>query len=121
MEGNHWSLRLKSFNYAYHQILYVCKGLIKKVEYLNVTTKEDINNDPNEQANQGHQKYIEVWFQKINKMEHHSLLQHFLISSKSKNLVSNIQVHVKEYVLSLHMSLSITLLCTWLHWKYSYT
>jgi len=52
--------------------------------------EEDMNNDLDKQENQGHQSYIEVWFHKINKIEHHSLLQLFLIFSKSNHLVSKI-------------------------------
>ena len=83
--------------------------------------EEDMKNDPDQQKDQGHHNYIEIWFQTVTKLQHHSLPQLCLILSKSNHLVSEIQVHVKAYISSLHIILSIILMCTWLHWKYSYT
>ena len=93
----------------------------QKEEYFKVMVEQDMKNNPDKQENQGNQSYIEVWFQKINKMEHHSLLQLCLILSKTNHLVSEIHVHAKAYISSLHIIFSIILMCIWLHWKYSYT
>jgi len=81
--------------------------------------EEGIQNNPYDQVNQGRHSYIELWFLTITDQEHHSL-QQYLALSKSMQLVSHIQVHVKAHVSILHMILSIIFLCTWLHWKYSY-
>ena len=34
----------------------------QKEEYLNVIIEEDIQGDPTQQVDQGHQNYIEIWF-----------------------------------------------------------
>ena len=69
---------------------------------------------------QGRQDYIESWFNSVIGFQC-SIIQHLLTSSKSRQLASHIQVHIKECLSNLHMSLSIILLQTWFHWKYSYT
>jgi len=90
-------------------------------EDLNCMEEENIKNDLDKQANQGHQSYIEVWFKKNNMMEYQSLRQLYLIFSKSNHLIYEIEVHVKSYIASLHISLFVILMCTWLHRMYSYT
>ena len=40
----------------------------QKEKYLNVMVEEDMKNDPDKKVSQGNQSYIELWFQKINKM-----------------------------------------------------
>ena len=69
---------------------------------------------------QGRQDYIESWFNSVIGFQC-SIIQYLLTSSKSRQLASHIQVHIKECLSNLHMSLSIILLQTWFHWKYSYT
>ena len=71
-------------------------------------------------GSQGIQYYIESCFRGVVRSQF-SILQYLLISSQSRQLVSHIRVHIKEYISNLHMSLSIILLETWFHWKYSYT
>ena len=93
----------------------------QKEEDLKVIVEEDMKNDPDQQNDQGHHNYIEIWFQTVTKLQQHSLLQLSLISSNSKHLITQIQVHVKTYISSLHISFSVILMCTWLHWKYYYT
>ena len=120
MESSHWNLRLRNFYYAYHHILYATK--ISTIPKQNISigmVEEDIQNDPDEQVNQGHHNYIEIWFQTI--MEHHYFHQKFFTSSQSKQLFSHILVYIKAYISNPHMSLFVILLRTWLHWKYSYT
>ena len=65
---------------------------------------------------QGRQDYIESWFKSVIGSQC-SILQYLLISSQSRQLVSHIQVHIKEYISNMHMSLAIILLHTWFHWK----
>ena len=69
---------------------------------------------------QGRQDYIESWFHSVIGFQC-SIIQYLLRSSKSRQLASHIQIHIKEFLSNLHMSLSIILLQTWFHWKYSYT
>jgi len=93
----------------------------QKEEDLKLMVEEDMKNDPNQQVDQGRHNYIEIWFQTIIKLSQYPLLQLCLISSKSSHLISQIQVNVKAYISTLHISFSTILMCTWLHWKYSYT
>jgi hypothetical protein len=86
------------------------------VEDLDGMTKEDIQSGDNEQVNQVHHDYIELWFQTPS-----FTLQQFLTSYQSKKLVSHILVSIKAYLPSLNMNLFVIMLCTWIHWKYSYT
>jgi len=82
----------------------------QKEGYLMVMVEEYMKNNLDKRSKQGHQSYIEVWLQKIEKMEHHSLLQLCLILSKRNHLVSEIQVYVKAYISSLHIILSVILM-----------
>ena len=93
----------------------------QKDEDVKVMVEEYMKNDPDQKKDQGNHSYIEIWFQTVTKLQHHSLPQLYLILSKSNHLVSEIQVHVKAYIASLHIILFVILMCTWLHWKYSYT
>ena len=74
----------------------------------------------NEEVNQEHQDYIEHWFHMTTRLNHHSLLQQ-LSTSSSKQLILRILVYIKDYLSNLSMNVFLHLLCTWLHWKYSYT
>lgn len=58
---------MKNFYNAYHYILCVQEINQKLVEVLNVMEKEEMKNDPDEQVNQGHHIYIELWFLTITK------------------------------------------------------
>ena len=69
---------------------------------------------------QGRQDYIESWFNSVIGFQS-SIIQYILTSSKSRQLASHIQVHIKGCLSNQHMSSSIILLQTWFHWKYSYT
>jgi hypothetical protein len=46
--------------------------------------KEVIQSHGNEQVNQGHHEYIELWFQEPINSQHSFTLQHFLTSYQSK-------------------------------------
>jgi len=52
--------------------------------------EEDMKNDLDQKNHQGHHNYIEIWFQIVTKLQHHSLPQLCLIPSKSDHLVSEI-------------------------------
>jgi hypothetical protein len=45
----------------------------------------------------------------------------FLTPYQEDHLVLHVQVHVKVYILNLKMNSFLTLLCTWIHYKYTYT
>jgi len=122
MKSRHQKQRWRKVSHGYHQIFHVLKITInEKIEDLKVMEEEDIQDDPNQQVDQGHHNYIEIWFQTVTKLQQHSLLKLRLISSKSKHFITQIQVHVKAYISSLHIIFFVILMCTWLHWKYSYT
>jgi len=93
----------------------------QKEEDQKVMIEGDMKNDPNQQEDQGYQSYIEIWFQTVTKLQRYSLPQLCLILSKSNHLVSEIRLPVKACISSLHIILSLILICIWLHWKYSYT
>jgi len=93
----------------------------QKEEDQKVMIEGDMKNDPDQQKDQGYQIYIEIWFQKVTKLQRYSLPQLCLIPSKPDHLVSEIWIRVKACILSLHIILSLISMCTWLHWKYSYT
>ena len=80
--------------------------------------KEDMLCDLNKEEKQEYLDPIEIWFQLVIR-SHHSFI-YFLISS-SKQLVLHTLVCIKIYLLNLSMDIFLTLLCTWLHWKYFYT
>lgn len=92
-----------------------------KEEDQKVMIEGDMKNDPNQQDDQGYQSYIEIWFQKVTKLQWYFLPQFCLIPSKPDHLVSEIWVPIKACISSLHIILSLISMCTWLHWKYSYT
>jgi len=93
----------------------------QKEEDEKVMLEGDMKHDPDQQKNQGYQSYIEIWFQTITKLQRYSLPQLCLIPSKPNHLVSEIRIVVKACISSLHIILSLISMCTWLHWKYSYT
>jgi len=93
----------------------------KKEEDEEVIVESDMKHDPDQQKDQGYQSYIEIWSQKVTKLQRYSLPQLGLIPSKSDNLVSKIRIAVQACISSLHIILFLISMCTWLHWKYSYT
>ena len=93
----------------------------KKEEDQKVMIEGDMKNDPDQQKNQGYQSYIETWFQTVTKLQQYSLPQLCLIPSRSDHLVSEIWIPIQACISSLHIILSLISMCTWLHWKYSYT
>lgn len=93
----------------------------QKEENEKVMLEGDMKHNLDRQKNQGYQSYIEIWFQTITKLQQYSLPQLCLIPSKSDHLVSEIRIVVQECISSFHIILSLILMCTWLHWKYSYT
>jgi hypothetical protein len=72
-------------------------------------------------GNQGNKDYIEVWFQSVISLQHHSIFQQFLAPSLQKQLASHILVFIKVHFSNLDVSLTEILLHEWMHWKYSYT
>jgi hypothetical protein len=68
-----------------------------------------------------HQDYIEIWFQEVIRRQYYSLLQHLLMSKQVGWLVLHIQVITTVNFSYMYMSMFLILLCTWLHWKSSYT
>jgi hypothetical protein len=61
---------------------------------------------------------IERWFQLVVR-PHYSV--NFCLISSSKQLVIHTTVCIKIYLLKPNMDIFLTLLRTWLHWKFSYT
>jgi hypothetical protein len=82
--------------------------------------EEDIQCDLNKEEKQEYSDPIEIWFQLVIRPHHYFIFHYFLISS-SKWLVLYTLVCIKIYLLNLSMDISLTLLRTWLHSKYSYT
>lgn len=93
----------------------------QKEEDQKVMIEGDMKNDPDQQKNQGYQSYIEIWFQRVTKLQRYSLPQLCWIPSTLDHLVSEIWIPVKACISSLHIILSLISMCTWLHWRYSYT
>ena len=79
--------------------------------------EEYIQSGPNEEVNQEHYDYIELWFQKIIGTKRPCLLQQLFPSYLSKQLVSHTLVYFKEYFSNVSMSMFVILLRTWLHLK----
>jgi hypothetical protein len=77
--------------------------------------------DLSTRESQGNKDYIESWFQTVIRPQYSSILQHFLASSPQEQLVSHVRTTIEVYFSYLDMSILINMLCTWLHWKYSYT
>ena len=93
----------------------------QKEEDEKVMLEGDMKNDPDQPKNQGYQSYIEIWFRKVTKLQQYFLPQFCLIPSTPDHLVSETWIPVKACISSLHIILSLISMCTWLHWKYSYT
>jgi hypothetical protein len=85
---------------------------------LNSMIEEDNQCDLRKEEKKEYSDPIEIWFQLVIR-SHHSFI-YFLVSS-SKQLVLHTPICIKIYLLNLSMDIFLTLLCTWIHWKYSYT
>jgi hypothetical protein len=87
---------------------------------LHSMVEEDIQCDLNKEEKQEYSDPIEIWFQLVIR-SHHSFIFHYCLISSSKQLVLHTLVCIKIYLLNPSMDIFLTLLRTWLHWKYSYT
>ena len=65
--------------------------------------------------------YIEYWFQTTTLARHHYLLKKFLVLYHLQVLVFHAHIHFQVYMLNLSMNISMYLIRTCLHWKYSFT
>ena len=68
-----------------------------------------------------YQDYFESWFQEATRLQHHFLLQHLLLQKQVSQLVLLIQVIIATTFSYVDKGIFLILLCTWLHWKNSYT
>ena len=100
-------------------ILYAFKTNHLKEGDLHDIVEEHIQSDPNEEVNQEHYDYIELWFQKLIEMKHPSLIQQLFASYHLNQLVYHTLVYFKAFLPNLTISMFVMLLGTWLHWKYS--
>ena len=82
--------------------------------------EEEVHIKDNEEA-QRDLGYNEGWSETIFKEGKHFLFQQFLASHQGNQLAFHIQVYVKVYIATLNENSVMVLLCTWLHWKFSYT
>jgi hypothetical protein len=87
---------------------------------LHSMVEEDIQCDLNKEEKEEYSDPIEIWFRLVIRSHHSFIFHNFLISS-SKQLVLHTPVCIKIYLLKPTMDIFLTLLHTWLHWKYSYT
>jgi len=71
--------------------------------------------------NQGNKDHIEIWFQSVISLQHHSIFQQFLAPFLPKQRASHILVFIKVPLSDMDVSLTEILLHEWMHWKYSYT
>ena len=92
-----------------------------KEDNLHGMAEEDMQQDPNEEMDQDHYDYIEHWYQTATQERHNSPLQKILVSYHLQLLVFHAHVPIKVYISTMSMNVSLYLLCTSLHWKYSYT
>jgi hypothetical protein len=91
-----------------------------KTNHLHIMVEEYIQCDLNKEEKQEYSDPIEIWFQLVIR-SHHSFIFHYCLISSSKRLVLHTLVCIKIYLLNLSMDIFLIVLCTWLHWKYSYT
>ena len=82
--------------------------------------KEDMLCDLNKEGKREYLDPIERWFQLVVR-SHYSFNFHCYLISSSKHLVLHTLVCIKIYLLNPSMDIFLTMLRTWLHWKYSYT
>ena len=77
-------------------------------------TKEKFNNGLNEEVDEEHHSYIEMWFTTIIK-PHHSFLIQLLISHHSQQLFFHALMYCKFFISNLSMNVCVSMLHTWLH------
>jgi hypothetical protein len=101
---------------------HVCNPKTNHLEEDNLHSmvEEDIQCDLNKEEKQEYSDPIETWFQLVIR-SHHSFIFHYFLISSSKWLVLHTPVCIKIYLLNPSMNIFLTLLRTWIHWKYSYT
>ena len=92
----------------------------QKNSYQESMVEEEVQIKDNEEAHRD-LGYIEGWLQTIFKERKHFLFQQFLASHERNKLAFHIQVYVKVSIATLNENSVMVLLCTWLHWKFSYT
>jgi hypothetical protein len=80
--------------------------------------EEDIQCDLNKEEKKEYSDPIEIWFQLVIR-SHHSFI--YCLISSSKKLVLHTPVCIKIYLVNPSMDIFLTMLHTWIHWKYSYT
>ena len=68
-----------------------------------------------------YQDYIESWFQEVTQTQYHSFLQYLLIQKKVSHFIFYIQVISAINISYVYRGIFFSLLCSWLHWKSSYT
>ena len=71
--------------------------------------------------NQKSKGYIKDWIHSIICLQHHSMLQQFLIPFFEGKLASHTLISINMHFSNLGMCIREALLRKWLHWKYSYT
>jgi hypothetical protein len=100
----------------------VCTPKTNNLEEDNLRSmeKEDMMCDLNKEEKREYLDPIERWFQLVVR-SHYSFTFHYCLISSSNQLVLHTSVCIKIYLLNPSMDIFLTLLCTWLHWKYSYT
>ena len=87
---------------------------------LRSTVKEDMLCDLNKEEKREYLDPIERWFQIVFR-SHYSFTFHYCLISSSKQLVLHTPVCIKIYLLNPSMDIFLTMLRTWIHWKFSYT
>jgi hypothetical protein len=87
-----------------------------KEEDLHSTMKESI-----EIIVDKHQDYTEIWFQEVIRPQYYSLIQHLLMPKQVGWLLLHIQIIIVVTFSYMDMTMFLTFLRTWLHWKSSYT
>ena len=84
-------------------------------------TAENIQCDLHEEGNHGYSDPIETWF-KIIIRSHISFVIPYLFKSYHLHpLVSHTHEHFKVHFINVSVNMFMILLCTWLHWKYTFT
>jgi hypothetical protein len=107
---------------AYLSIDPVCTPKTNHFEEDNLHSmeNEDMLCDLNKEEKHKYLDPIERWFQLVAR-SHYSFNFHCYLISSSKHLVLHTLVCIKIYLLNPSMDIFLTMLRTWLHWKYSYT
>ena len=85
-----------------------------------ILTAQELN-DMVDMGNQDNNGYIEDWFHSIICLQHHSMLQQFLIPFFQGKLASHTLLFINMHFSNLGMCIREAVFRKWLHWKYSYT